>query len=1322
MGGALEFRVLGPVEVVRDGVATWIGSPTQRTLLALLLMHPNEVVSRDRIVDVLWPDDPLEARRKLWFHVSKLREILQPGGAEAAAGGMLATRPTGYMLRLEADQLDATRFERLTSSARSMLDDDPARAGEMLRRALTLWRGRPFADVLHEDAISSEIARWNELRRAALEDRLAADLAIGRDGELIPELEALVVEDPCREHLRALLMLALYRAGRQADALAAYRHARRTLVEELGIEPSEELKELRKRILAHDPALGGALTVPLLRADAPRDERKMVTVLFAELVDLRTNTEMLDPEDLRDFVSPYRARIRSELERFGGTVQEFSGDAVVALFGAPVTHEDDPERAVRAALAIRNRLMEQDERVHTRTGVATGEALIRLGALASEREPIAFGEVIKIAASLRVGALSGRVIVDEQTFRRTRDAIEYRGADAIAPNENGEPISGWEAVRPHGRPRADLSRHRSPFVGRDRELASLKERLTWAVSERSVQLVTILGVPGIGKTRLVLELQQAAAAAKEPLTWRQGRSLPYGEGVSFWALGEMVKAEAGILESDRATNAERKLENSVARIVDDPVDASRIATSLGALIGLGDAKATSGDRRRETFGAWRQFVEALAAERPLVLVFEDLHWADEALLDFIDEFVDRVTGVPLLVVATARPELLERRPGWAGGKASALTISLPPLSQSDTARLVAAQFDTPTLQAEMRALLARVGGNPLYAEQFCRALVEGGRLEDVPETVQGIIAARLDLLADVEKRLLQDAAVVGKIFWLGALEAIGGVSRQHADELLRALARREFVQRARRSSVAGDTEYAFRHELLRDVAYGEIPRAIRADRHRRAGEWIESLGRPEDHAELLAHHYLAALEYARASREDVGALSERAGLALHRAGLRAIRLSANQRAVEHFSRAIDLLARLPEGERRSRTEAELQLQLGIALFALRGFSAPEVEQAYGRATELMMTSAPTAEQFPVHFGLALFHGHRGDFDRSMRLVERMTNLAAGGDETMRLQALHSRWMNSLFSGRIDDAIAATDEGRAIYRRDAHHGLSFLYGNHDPGVCALSLQALAFALRGESTRAVTQMHEAIALSEALGHAATLAQPLTQLPWALQINGDADAALLESERALALEDEVVHPQFFGVAHAMRGWALSRLGRDEEGVAELERALADELQASHIWAAMIGALLAEVHLAHGRGEAARDVLEQTRSLTKPMARHVYEPELLRVEAEWLRLARQHADARRLLLQSIHTARQHGSSAFAVRSALALARLRSAEHEADLKLLGHLYERLPPDNDTDYGREARTLLGRGVATTVPERAAPADTRSVSDEVVRRS
>jgi DNA-binding SARP family transcriptional activator len=1296
----VAFRILGPVEVVRDGSAARIGSPTQRTLLALLLRQPNEIVSTDRIIDVLWPDDPSEARRRLWFHVSKLRTTLEAAGTDEVLGAMLSTRATGYTLRIDPDQLDAARFERLVRSGQSVIESEPDRAAELLRRALALWRGMPFEDVVHEEAFASDARRLDELRLEALEHRIEADLALERFGELVPELEALVTEHPYREHLRAQLMLALYGAGRQAEALAAYRQARQMLVAELGIEPGERLRELHGQMLAQDPAIASDRP-PARLTTAPREERKVVTVFFADLADFTATAQQLDPEDVRAVLRPYYARIRSEVERFGGRVETFIGDAMMALFGAHLAHEDDPERAVRAALAIRDWLAEQNGPQRVRIAVATGEAHVTFGGLEHDEEPVAVGDVLNTAARLRVAAPEDSVLVGEQTFHATRHAIEYRELGLVAARGKSAPVKTWEAIRVLARPGADPSRHHTPFVGRARELAALQERLDWAAAERSPQLVTILGVPGIGKTRLVSELQRTAGAADEPVRWHRGRSLPYGEGVSLWALGEMVKGAAGILESDTTREADCKLREAVDRAVADPAEAAGIATYLGPLIGLGGAETTSADRRGETFAAWGRFLESLADERPLVLVFEDLHWADEALLDFVDELVDRVSGVPLLVVATARPELLDRRPGWAGGKVSALTISLPPLSERETTRLVEALLEASAPEAATHeVLLGRIGGNPLYAEQFCRILLEHGRLDELPQSLQGIISARLDALTDPEKRLLQDAAVVGKVFWVGALEAIGGISRADAERLLQTLVRREFAQRERRSSVADDIEFSFRHELLRDVAYEEIPRAGRAERHRRAAGWIESLGRPEDHAELLAHHYLAALDSARAAGADVSLLVEQAEQALHRAGLRAIRLSANERAVEHLSSAITLVGQLPASDERSRTETELQLQLGVALFALRGLGAPEVERAYSRAMELMMASAPAAEQFQAQFGLTIYYGHRGHFDRSLRLVERLTELADEGDDSMRLQALHARWMNSLFAGRIDDAVAAADEARAVYRPEAHHPLSFRYGNHDPGVCALALQALALALRGESIKAVTQMHEAIALSEALGHAATVAQPLTQLPWALQINGDAEAALRESDRALRREGEIVHPQFFGIAHAMRGWALSRIGRDEEGVAELERALAGELQASDIWAAMIGTLLAEVHLRHQRPEAARALLDQVRSLTQSMPTYFYEPEIFRVEAEWLRLDGREYESRRLLLRAIATAGEHGSWALAVRSALALSRLPSATREADLKLLADLFKRLPPENDTDYARDARALLAEGAAT----------------------
>jgi class 3 adenylate cyclase len=558
------------------------------------------------------------------------------------------------------------------------------------------------------------------------------------------------------------------------------------------------------------PFCGAALTDEPLGPG--REERKVVTVLFADLAGFTARAERLDPEDVRALLAPYHAHLRSELERFGGTVEKFIGDAVMALFGAPIAHEDDPERAVRAALAIRDWACAQGEELQVRVAVNTGEALVTLGARPSKGEAMVAGDVVNTAARLQAAAPLNGVLVGEQAYRATAQAIDYRRAEPVVGKGKSEPISAWEAVHARSRLGVDVpQRTLAPLVGRGRELELLVSTLARVREERSPQLVTLVGVPGIGKSRLVLELFKPVDEDVALVRWRQGRSLPYGDGVTFWALAEIVKAQAGILESDTPEQTGEKLVRAVGQVAADASEAQWLERHLRALAGLAEEGSAG---QEEGFAAWRRFLEALAEERPLVLVFEDLHWADDALLDFVDQLVERATAVPLLVLGTARPELLQRRSGWGGGKSNALTISLSPLSDEEAAHLVAALLEQPLLEAETQAeLLARAGGNPLYAEQYARILNERGALEELPETVQGIIAARLDALPEREKRLLQDAAVIGKVFWLGAVEAVDGVTRWQAEELLHALERKEFVQRSRSSSVATESEYAFRHVL-----------------------------------------------------------------------------------------------------------------------------------------------------------------------------------------------------------------------------------------------------------------------------------------------------------------------------------------------------------------------------------------------------------------------------------------------------------------------------------------------------------------------------
>jgi class 3 adenylate cyclase len=710
-------------------------------------------------------------------------------------------------------------------------------------------------------------------------------------------------------------------------------------------------------------------------APTATEERKTVSVLFADLVGFTARAERLDPEEVRGLLAPYHARVRAELERFGGTVEKFIGDAVVALFGAPVAHEDDPERAVRAALAVRDAIDELDAAV--RIGVTTGEALVTREARVLEGEGMAAGDVLNTAARLQAAAPANGILVDAATRRATETAIEYREADPVVAKGKAEPVSVWEAIARRARLGVDIAfRGGAALVGREHELDALRDAFDRACRERTAQLVSLVGTPGIGKSRLVYELWAALDADPAAYAyWRQGRSLPYGDGVSFWALGEMAKSHAGILESDDADVAGEKLRTTVKHAIDDPAEARWIEGHLRPLVGL-SGEAGSAERGAEAFSAWRRFFEGLTEHYPVVLVFEDLHWADEGLLDFVDYLLEWATEVPLLVVCTTRPELLERRPGWGGGKRNAVTISLSPLSDDDSTRLL-----EELVGKADPGILARAGGNPLYAEEYARMLAQRQNGEELPlpDSVQGIIAARLDTLPLEEKALIQDAAVLGKVFWVGELAQASGLERAAVAERLQILERKEFIRRERRSSVAGETAYVFRHVLLRDVAYAQIPRPRRAERHRLAAEWIESLAadRREDLADVIAHHYVSALDLARAAGLETAELAESARLALHEAGDRAASLNAFAAAKRFYRSALDLW---PEDH---PAYPQLLFRYGRARF----FSEDEGEDSLARAAEELLDAGDRAGASEAETLVGELRWIEGDRDRAFEHFE-----------------------------------------------------------------------------------------------------------------------------------------------------------------------------------------------------------------------------------------------------------------------------------------------------------------------------------------------
>ena len=739
-----------------------------------------------------------------------------------------------------------------------------------------------------------------------------------------------------------------------------------------------------------------------------KEERKVVSILCVDLVGFVARSDQADPEDIRTTLRPYYTCVRRELVRWGGTVEKFIGDAVMAAFGAPIAHEDDAERAVRAALRIVQAVQELNAAepgldLALRAAVTTGEAVVSRGARTVDGEGIATGDVVNTAARLQAIAPVGAVVVDEATYRTTRHLVDYAALDPVSVKEQVEPIRVWQAKASRGRYGADPAEATpSPFIGRTHELALLKALYARAAREGSAQLVTVSGEPGVGKSRLVREFRAFVDWQPEHARWQQGRCLPYGEGITFWALGEIVKSQAGILESDSPHEASDKLTAAIGAVIEDPTERDWLKTRLALLVGASAPGVGDAPARSESFAAWRRFLETIADDRPLVLVFEDVHWAGAALLEFVEYLVDGAAGLPFLVVCTTRPELFEDHPAWGGGKRDSTTISLAPLSREETSRLIAAHLPGAELPGETQiALLERAGGNPLYAGEFARMLADRGIVErrggtmqvaagadiPIPETVQAVIAARLDTLPAERKALLHDAAVVGTVFWVGALAFMSGLDERAVEEGLRSVARKELLRPVRSSSVKGEAEYSFRHLLIRDVAYQQIPRAARVRKHRKAAAWIERLAgdRVTDHADILAHHYGQALQLAKAAGldDDTHELEVQARRFLVMAGDRALEFDA-QKAQAFYRQALKLSPpRHPDRGRLLGKTAEAAVVGGRLSEAQRDFEEAIVEfRAQGEILG--------AGEAMVH--LARTYWFRGETDRKRTLLAQAIEL------------------------------------------------------------------------------------------------------------------------------------------------------------------------------------------------------------------------------------------------------------------------------------------------------------------------------------------
>jgi DNA-binding SARP family transcriptional activator len=932
----LEFRLLGEIAVLTDGRALDLGGIRQRSVLALLLLQRDRVISTELLADRLWPDDqPLSAIKTVQVYVSRLRHAL---GAEA---GRLTSTSSGYRLAVADDEFDVARFERGLRKAREALAaGTPGAARATLEEALANWSGPALGDVATEQYARREADRLEELRLQAIEELYDMRIGEGSGRETIADMRRLVAEEPGRERLWRLLMLALYADGRQGEALEAYQAARRYLAEELGLDPSSELQELERAILTQEaprptratpvstvPArdLGGSDDAVATAGEAEPSAhrtRRVVTVLRAAVVG--STAADLDPEILESLGRRSEEMVRRAVERHGGIIDRVDQNGVTAVFGLAAAREDDALRSVRAASELIAEPASSDagDRVVLGVGLATGEVLAGTG---DEHGTLLTGAPLHQATRLAERAGGHEVLMAVKTERLVRGATS---TEPVPIDAGAGPT--MSAVRLVDVTEGDAIERRTttPFVGRTAQVDALATAFERVVSDGSPGVVTVIGAPGVGKSRLVAESLARIAGRARIL---RSRCLPYGEGITYWPVRELVQAASGIGHGEPREEALAKLDEVVGGI--DRGDLVR--SGVASIVGLAD-DPVPGD---EIAWAVRRFMETLAAERPLALVVDDLQWAEPVLVELLDHVLDLGRG-PILLITIARPELEEVRPDWLA-RSSLELIRLDALGDADAATLLdhlAPELPPGVLRSR---ILAISEGNPLFVEQFVayeadEVLAGQGILDErtaidlpIPPTIEALLAARLDRVPEVERRLLERAAVVGRTFWTGALsELLPDAERGQVARRLARLCRRDLL-RPQRSDFADDDAYRFRHLLIRDAAYASLPKRERSELHERFADWLEdrTVDHPGELDLIQGYHLEQAYRYRLELGDDRGdtrSLADRALQILAPAGL-----AAQDRGDAHA--AVSLLGRAVAVAPVGRHRIELLIALRAAL-------------------------------------------------------------------------------------------------------------------------------------------------------------------------------------------------------------------------------------------------------------------------------------------------------------------------------------------------------------------------------------------------------
>ncbi len=968
------------------------------------------------------------------------------------------------------------------------------------------------------------------------------------------------------------------------------------------------------------PANGGEaaarLTQPATQTKvsaAPQAERRLVSILFADLVGFTPFAEERDSEDVRETLTKYFDIAREVIERYGGTVEKFIGDAVMAVWGAPVTREDDAERAVRAGLELVDAVTSLGSGIQARAGVLTGEAAVTLGAT---NQGMVAGDIVNTASRLQSVAPPGVVLVGEATHHAASAAIAFEKAGDQILKGKQAPVTAWRALRVvaerGGRNRTEVLE--APFVGRQEELRLIKDLFHATGREKRLRVVSVIGPGGIGKSRLAWEFSKYIDGLIETVYWHRGRSPAYGEGISFWALGERVRERAGLRELDDEATTRAKVKETVAQWITDAEEAEWIEKALLTLLGVEGGMAAD-----QLFGAWRTFFERIAESGPVALVFEDMHFADAGLLDFVDHLLDFSRGLPIYVVTLARPDLIERRPDWGAGKRNFLSTYLEPLSEPDMRQLLAGLV--PGLpDAAASSIVARADGIPLYAVETVRTLVAEGRLVEeggvyvphgdlttfaVPETLTALIASRLDTLDEVDRRIVHDAAVLGQSFTVGALAAVAGVAEAELEPRLASFVRRELLRREMDARSPERGQYAFVQALIREVAYNTLSKRDRKKLHLAAARYFESLGSDEI-AGALASHYLAAHANA-AEGEEADALAGQARIALKAAATRASSLGSFDQAVTFLEQALivtadpsdqaDILIQAAEAARIAgrHEKAEQLVRQALDLARGTGQSEPIVRatSALGsillqvfRVDEAVALLAPATAEFAdadesvtveLRLGMARVHDIQGAHRSSLEMLEGVLETAERrGLVEIVARALVIRGKALWGVGRRREALGTAAVAKQLA---AEHGFT--------DILERAMGQLANMHSETDIRAsLESWREALALARKGGHRGNVMTGVGNLAYSAFLGGEWDEALAEMDPFLA-EDIDAKDRLFLLNNAL----IIRASRGEsasEGLAEMER-LGKRM--SGAWHLFVADPEANAALASGDLKEARD-----------------------------------------------------------------------------------------------------------------------------------